>query len=367
MPRSTLTPEQQVVELNKRASEANQRIILKKVTLALKMRPDLAVPCWEKLMSLGIPEQDLLDPAKSTAAAETTSRQLQAMKAKKRERDPVSGPPPLDSSPARTVAPSDPWPASRLQVQLLTPTVLKKQILCELAPGNWSLPNLSKANLPKERLLELFEYATGLGPDFELRGDYRSIATTIMYFKAEHSKRKDRANALVLPVSWARSGLYKVEGITQEPADGLIIDAAFLGRKILLPMDLVPQHDCVADFAVTHNYSELRATLVSRKDPQRSQSVLLMPEFQKVIGSIETQDGTPDQAQKRQRTPLASTRPRSMSFEGEPSPPVLQPRALFGDPEHAEVSAGSASAAGSEHVESEQHNGILADLVAAAE
>eukprot|EP00971_Amphidinium_carterae_P085536 1692501-Amphidinium_carterae.1 len=332
MPRSTLSTEEQVSELNKRASEANQRIIHRKVTLCLKQRPDLAVPCREKLMSLGIPEKDLLDPAKSTTLHDgTCSKQLKAMMSKKRKPAPATDE--QIGSPARAQPVTDPWPAGRHQVQLLTPTLLKRHILSALAPGAWFVPNLQKANLSKEKMLELFEFATGLGADFELKGDYTSIGTCVKHFTDAHAQRQQRGVHLVLPVSWPASGLYNVEGMTEHPASGLVIAAQFMDKKILLPFDMAPPFDTIADLSISHNFSELRATLASKKDAQRSKSVQLSPEFYKVTGSEMDVQASPEQPDKKRKTPDSGKFRRALTFEGETSASsTIPPRNLFADP-----------------------------------
>eukprot|EP00971_Amphidinium_carterae_P342149 6481349-Amphidinium_carterae.2 len=79
MPRTKLTPEQQLEQLNRRASETAVGIAVARCKAVLRNFPDLAGPMWEKAKSLR-PEEELLRGATESAehAGDGRLRSLQA-------------------------------------------------------------------------------------------------------------------------------------------------------------------------------------------------------------------------------------------------------------------------------------------------
>ena len=78
MPRRKCSPEEEVANLNRRATEVANKSMKRSVEIALKNKPSIVKPLYDKMVSLGVSESNLMvreDGPLSFAAMSAVQRQ----------------------------------------------------------------------------------------------------------------------------------------------------------------------------------------------------------------------------------------------------------------------------------------------------
>ncbi|CAK9031185.1 Uncharacterized protein SCF082_LOCUS19540 [Durusdinium trenchii] len=261
MPRSKLSAEEQLAELNRRASETAQAIHVKNVQLVLKNHPQLAGALWEKATSLMEPALLLAAPAVDASAGMIRSRQLKG-------KEVASGVRKMKKAQQASEAVPEGFSADQCfagnvkTVGDIQIPVLKREVLPRISAVGLSAANVGavERKLSKGDIGKIIEFATGVSPDFELVGSHRVKALFGDYLSHEHEVRGGRANQLVLPPDWASAGCYELGAESEE---GLVVKEKHGEKKaVLIPWEKLPQRQVEGDkWCIIENHSETKAQL----------------------------------------------------------------------------------------------------------
>ena len=289
MPRSRCSPEEQVDNLNRRASEVKLTLLRKKVELAMRNRPRCIEPLWEKLRSMGISDEEIHSPEtcpQSRQAQAVQLRKKRKMEQKSEEEAATNELLKTDEAAGVPLAP-DPVPIKVSLLSDLTIGHLREKVICRLGP-HFSVGNLrSMKGLDgsKEGLMRILEFATGLPPDLPLTGSLRCF-NRLAIMIAEKAKLLGRRSALLtIPPDWDMQGLVHLKHLN--PDGSLVICHRYTGQETTIPQHQVPDHHTISDLAIQSPWSEQRISIVSKlESPQ-----LELHQLANYFGKIE--DGLP--------------------------------------------------------------------------
>lgn len=146
-----------------------------------------------------------------------------------------------------------------------TPNQLLRFYLSQMEPQAFSHHALKALNArnarecPRHLLCELCEFLTGIGSDEVIPKHARqSLDACVAFLQNRNLQRQRRALSLQLPATWEKDGLFMIQEVVDrqvcvafrmDPCNKIVIDTGFECR--------------MQDFAITNNWSEKTATLVS--------------------------------------------------------------------------------------------------------
>eukprot|EP00971_Amphidinium_carterae_P161027 3193026-Amphidinium_carterae.2 len=178
--------------------------MLTKLQKALKLRPSMILPCWEKVLALGYVEDD-------AAGAESSGVPVSKQKQAKLQRG-ASMKGDVEENCGDI---SDPMSKNWTLLSHCTIPFIQAHILPSLEPSALSAANLRchEKHIGKPELLQIVEFLTGLA-DWQLSGPHRSKSGFIKFLQERYASRGRRGGLLVLPVAWAQQGLYVIDAVT---------------------------------------------------------------------------------------------------------------------------------------------------------
>jgi hypothetical protein len=295
MPRRTTDPEAEVANLQRRATELEQKIGMALVMEAMESHAWCIPQLVSKLESLGLVEQQG-SGKRVLRQTEGVQQALSAQAVARQNRKQPSLPAPSPSKheeaamPAEDVDPTDQVPTKYWTLDSLSPHAMATKLLCQAEPTSLSMANLKQITKKGEALMNhqkhmrLLEFVSGLPGDFGLTGVYRSWHRLADLVKQRSLHRGRRCRDVVLPVDFDDFGIYM---ILRDPSDcvATIVKHRFTGQQVAFkPADL-PPHENIAELYIANNWSELRAAIQSKADPLHSKAVLLITFFPtQVIG-----------------------------------------------------------------------------------
>eukprot|EP00971_Amphidinium_carterae_P123849 2453115-Amphidinium_carterae.1 len=248
------TLEEEVAELNRRASESQEKLMMTKLQKALKVRPSMIIPCWEKVLALGYVEDD---PVAEERGSVPVSKQKQAR---------IQRASSMKSEPAQPGSEiGDPLNMNWSLMSHMTIPFLQSDLLPCLEPSVLSAANLRchEKSIGKPELMEIVEFLTGLA-DWQLKGPHRSKSAFLKFLQERYGSRGRRGGLLVLPPVWEQQGLYCIDAVSDVECT---VRNQYSGHCVAVA--LTPQH---AGFEkalyVDNNYSEARSALRVRGQPQ---------------------------------------------------------------------------------------------------
>ena len=260
MPRSgrpKRTAEEEIAELNLRASEAQKSLVRKRVLMAMTNRPSCIPQLWEKLVSMGINEENVkeketVDERKSHLAL---SRQRAAEMAQE-SKTKVN---------AALTCPQSVLGKKYVDITSLSLPMLR-EILCGIDGKSFSQANLKAAEkrMGKEGYFKLIEFCTGLPPEHNLPPD-TTMASLVKLAKDRAVSRGLRCLDVQLPPDFASSGLYKMAA---KDGGGVTVTHQFTGEQADLDMQNgLPKHTTTDQLRIINNHSEERSAIVSYEEP----------------------------------------------------------------------------------------------------
>lgn len=215
-----------------------------------------------------------------------------------------------------------------------------RTILNALEPVTFSLGNLrsmcrkGQREVPKDKLLELFEYMTSIDPSVPV-GDDRDTASIIKTLRGVSSSLGRRCRDLQLPPAWNSKGIYSVE---HEDGDIVLVKKSSGEKKILTHGD----SSIIANYELSTNFSELRATIRDKTSPgQASQCMFYFAPVQ--LAKLLTPRRKKAKVEQASGVPSAGG-DESMSGTSGPGTPRLPPTKEEGN--EVPIKTESADAAG---------------------
>lgn len=246
MVRQRMSMEQQVQNLNLRASEALQKARKTAIMMAMRNRPQLTIdPLWEKLQSLGLSPEDLATPgggAKSAQARATEERKRVSAEGSVAKRQKVEEDVAAECGVAEAVDPISDKSGTLDQLSLVS---LRDTLLPGLGEATLSAPNLrsikDREHASKSGLLRYLEFCTGLSGDFALVGKLRCMVQLQTFCKDRSVARGRRGIGLEVPCHWPTCGVYEILGDGYLADGGLEIRQRFCGETIKVAKDPLSQ------------------------------------------------------------------------------------------------------------------------------
>eukprot|EP00971_Amphidinium_carterae_P310931 6179054-Amphidinium_carterae.1 len=289
------TLEEEVADLNRRASESQEKLMMTKLQKALKLRPSMILPCWEKVLALGYVEDDAVG-AESSGVPVSKQKQAKLQRGASMKGESVG----------QCADIPDPMNKNWTLLSHVTIPFIQTHLLPSLEPSALSAPNLRchEKHIGKAELLQIVEFLTGLA-DWELSGPHRSKSVFIKFLQERYAIRGRRGGLLVLPVAWEKQGLYVIDAVSDEEVK---VRSQYTDSSVCIKLST--HHVGHSDqLYVDSNFSEARAALRVRCKPQIPEvslqsffgsSEFITPEKQKVktgmaspsmAGSVGLSDG----------------------------------------------------------------------------
>lgn len=281
MVRSKLTMEEQVQNLNLRATEALQKARRTSIVAAMRSRPHLVIdPLWEKLQSLGLTSEG----SDGDGPARTQSLQAQAAAMRKKAKTEVEEVHQKQvgmavESELGVAQPTEPIAAKTTRLDMLGVNVLRDRLLPAVEETILSPANLraikDKDHTSKIGLLRYLDFTCGLSADFELRGIYRCMLRLCELCRQRAVARGRRALTITLPANWPTDGIYEKVGDEVTEKGSVMVKQRFTGEVVEVSSAVLPPFECFDDLTVAYNWSESRACLVSSQNPTHDKAVVL--------------------------------------------------------------------------------------------
>ena len=213
-------PEAEVANLQRRATELEQKIAKALVMDAMKLHPWCIQQLVSKLEALDLIEKDGGDGkriAKQTGGMVQQALSVQAVARQNRKQASLPAPSPSKHEeaavPAGEVNPADLVPTKYWTLDSLSVHTMAIKLLSVIEPTSLSLANLKhitkrgKALMNHQQHMRLLEFASGLPGDFGLTGVYRSWHRLADLVVQRSMHRGRRCRDVVLPVDFDEFGL----------------------------------------------------------------------------------------------------------------------------------------------------------------
>ena len=350
MGRVKCTDEEQINNLNRRASEAKLAARRKKLETVMKVRPSVIDGLWEKLQSMGYEDSWLTTveagPKSFQALAVENRRAKRSVDKVKREEE-VKGEQPDsdDGGPdgsGGVALPVEPIPERARVLGDLTLAALRERVIGGLGYTNLSSANLRSLRDPdamsKQGILRIIEFCAGKDSEYELKGKLRCYNRLTANFRELAEERGHRGLLLPLPPNWPDDGLATVVGVCPNDPSFIEICHRHTNEVIRVNIKDAPPHTDIKELYVNFNWSEQRLCLASSAPSASKVTYNLVNLFQAPRTTEEKPKPTGTMA-------LAELRKRVMS-----SPVVKVGPDSQGSPSHtgvkAEAGAGDAAAGG---------------------
>eukprot|EP00971_Amphidinium_carterae_P096513 1909998-Amphidinium_carterae.1 len=250
---------EQIANWERKAVEAQLQLLEHKITVAMRNKPSIVRPLWEKCLALGITDENVKDVeegfVKSRAAVAKSKQKAQA--AAKR-------------AACREAHETDSIPPERT-FTLNKVDALRDRVLPPLSPFALSQANLRAAEKKmggKTGLLQVLEFCCGLTADFVIGGVFSTFGDFIAFATQLSVQRGERASQLRLPPVWSVDGIYSIVCVS-EATKSVTIKQNFTGHTAHLNLSdrIWPSFSQQSDLEIVANYSESMAKLHSHRDP----------------------------------------------------------------------------------------------------
>lgn len=252
MVRARLSAEQEVDNLNRRASEARQALLRKKLEMAVKNKPEVIEPLYEKLRSLGYDDEAL----KTKTAVAAPSRQKEAVESRKKRRvelkeehdNDVTQCVQLEESDGAPSLPTDPVPTKIRTMAAFTVGLLQDRVLSKLGANmsSGNLRSLRGEEGRKQALMQIVEFGTGYTAETRIEGRLRCFNKLAAEVQQRPIQRGRRSVLLCLPVDWDAQGLIEIVGYGAK--DGSVrVRHRYLGEEATIDAANVPPHNKLPD------------------------------------------------------------------------------------------------------------------------
>jgi hypothetical protein len=254
------------------------------IEIALKNKPSIIKPLYDKMKSLGVSELNLTVredvPLSFTATAHlqrSNSKQEVALGTVKTE-DGLS-----PDYIVQDAVPERYWRLGALSVPILmkiAPHVEESTLSC----ANLRCMKCSETTT-KDCLLKILDFASGLCEDFALVGRFRCIAAIANLAVSRAFDRGRRALDLPLPPVWPRDGIYFVMGLS---VCGFFVLVMHKWTKHVanVPIRKIPPFNSIGDVFVRHNFSERHAALSSYTAQDHEGDYILANDFATLFPAI---------------------------------------------------------------------------------
>lgn len=285
MPKRKCTPEEEVRNLNLRASESRMKIGRRKIEVAMANCPSCIPHIVELLSNLGYDDEKI---AKKEVMPESYQRTAARQRTNHEENTPNKSEPGDDddakSPGVQTVAYIDPVPFTYWRVDSLSKSLLRDKIICYSDPQALSKPNLRATLDPqgtakaKVELLRIWEFCTGLPAEFSLTGDYRDFAKVQEIGAARALARGRRALTMALPPDWSIVGVYTIVGADPNQRN-ILVEHRFTKHTAQISMAKLPSCADISELSITKNWSERSASIVNSTNIDEGSAYTLANDF----------------------------------------------------------------------------------------
>jgi len=152
----------------------------------------------------------------------------------------------------------------------LSRNLLRDQVLHGVEPNNLTRANLSASidklgvSASKREYLRLWEFCTGLSPEFPLSGGMRWFSEVRDYGFQRSALRGRRALLMQLPPQWDKQGLFEIVGFNAEDSS-VSVRQRFTMETAQIQVQMLPPFNEPSQLSVDHNWSETDAQVVSSK------------------------------------------------------------------------------------------------------
>lgn len=301
MPRSKLSAEEQVDNLNRRASEALQCLRRRKLELLMKNRPSMIEHLWEKARSLGVTDE-LINLAEEGPKQSVQAAAVQGRKQRKLEADAAKEEELVEAGgDAGAVLLMDKVPPKAQKLEDLPITAFQTKLLPGLESSVLSAPNLrTMAKDPKfkgkETLLKMWCYLTGLPHDLALVGGLRCYTQLVSLGCERNETRGRRGTRMTLPPDFdGEDGLYFIVGPGTKQGT-IEVQHRFTNCVRVVPAADVPPHKSRSQLYLHNGHSEQLASLASTMNPSNDKQFFLINLFKAQF--VDREYTTPTKRQK---------------------------------------------------------------------
>eukprot|EP00971_Amphidinium_carterae_P349988 6491329-Amphidinium_carterae.1 len=266
--------ELEVVELDRRAREARLKLLTTKLQTVIKNKPSLVPDLWQKCLSLGVTDENIND----VEAFVEKSKQMQArcaasLNAKKEEA----------ADDGEAVAEIDAIPPKVTYLCDCTVAMFRDRFLPSIEPSALSMANCrshERAIGGKKGLMEIFEFASGLQADYVLKDVFHSVQEFLDMAIERAQARGRRCRDLSLPPCWESDGLFSVVGVCKTTRT-VKLKQIFTQEVLAVPIGAAAWtfYSDPKYIDVLCNYSEIKATLWSKRDAKHAHTVSLAGHF----------------------------------------------------------------------------------------
>jgi hypothetical protein len=213
MPRVKCSPDQEVANLNRRATETANKTMRRSIEIALRNKPSVIKPLYDKMISLGVTDENLTereDVPLSFAATAMVERQ-------KSKQELMPGSVKTEDLASCDFMIVDPLPERYWRLGSLSVPILLK-IVPKVEESTLSCANLRcmkcVETTTKDCLLKILDFSAGLTEDFAWVGRFRCVVAIGNLAVSRSIERGRRALDIPLPPFWPRDGIYFLMGFT---------------------------------------------------------------------------------------------------------------------------------------------------------
>jgi len=287
-----------VTNLNRRATETANKAMKKHIELAIRNKPTIIKPLYDKLISMGFGETDVHDKDESALSfqAQAVHRRKSSMAAKKETKDEESADLIRDPISERY------WRLSQMSVVLLRDRILPAIDDRALSAANLRCMSDPKDASVKETLLRLVELTTGLNPDFGLVGRYRCWVALTELLRERGSERCRRSREVPLPPQFPDDGLFEINGFAPNDDSQVRVSYKYGKMDATIPTSSLPPFQDIHDLYISRNWSEAHAAIASTKDVLGTHEYNLKNHFRFALVALDEDDQTTQVVRPFQQT-----------------------------------------------------------------
>lgn len=327
--KSTTDIDNEMVNLERRAAERQQKLQKKMVLDSMKANPACLPHLVAKLQAINMLVRGTDGEETQGSGAVPHSRKMAAIHSRA-----------LANADAKSSAsmgleagelPSKCTTIVNWSVQAMTDHIL---VPCE--PVSTSSPNVKKmcrrgsSAGNKAEVAKIVEFSTGLTPDFSPTGDLRKLDRWHAFVQHRHACRGRRTRDLHLPVDWSKQGLLLIMSIEED-----VVTIRHLSTREARTFSLkdMPCPEFPDGLYLEFNWSETRVSVANRRDPELRFCVCVAHAFpNQIVVNAPIVDLPPSQPRGQKRR---------LALEAPPSPEYVAPVS----PTRVVVSEGSAARA----------------------
>lgn len=287
------TAEEQIANLNRRASETRAAMLRKRIDCAMRNPPHVCEGLWENLVSMGHNEKSVMEKTDTFRSFQAAA--IEQRKKRKIEEDMAVGGPQEYDDETMAGIPWDNIPKKLSMLSDILVTSLRDKLLSSLET-TLSSSDLRSMKGPdaasKSGLLRIFEFTTGPSPDTELhtRPAFSCYNRLAEIAKKHALSRGRRALFLTRPPDWGSSGLFELRGCSKDNPKVVEDAHRFADNVCNIDVACLLAHGQLSDLAIFCNWSETRASIHNAKSPSGT-GMLLSPYFPKQHEVISVPDG----------------------------------------------------------------------------